>query len=101
MNKRKILSTSVALALSALIPEALEPIENEERHERHAQAKAPENLELAIQLAEQTTGATSLSVHFIDEVETTRYTVELLTRTGTRIHSIVDLADGRIDVFES
>lgn len=101
--KRRIISTTVALALASLgglSAEGVEHIEQEELTERHAMAKAPDKLQYAIALAEGATGASVLSVDFVNEAQTMHYQLQLLAMDGTRLSAEVRLDRGTIEISE-
>jgi len=94
------MTTSVALALSsfgAFTTDAGDCLESIESSERSGFSKAPCKLASAIAVAEETTGASVLTVDFVDAADTEVYTVQLLAQDGTQFQVIVDLEKGRIE----
>jgi len=81
--------------------DALDRLENEEVHERHALAKSPAKLECAIALAEKATGASALSVNFQNENNASEYQIDLLTEDGSSLKAVVNLQQGVIEVLEA
>jgi|GEM_PF-2093941 len=101
---RRFISASLLVGLSSLgafIFGDSDNIENEDFAERHAFAKSPARLAIAIAAAEEATGATTLSTEFIDEFETTKYTIRLASGSGSKFTVNVDLSSTDIIIYET
>jgi hypothetical protein len=100
---RKFISASILVGLSSFgaFPSSVyDYIEDEAMAERHAFVKSPVRLAVAIAAAEEATGAQTLSVQFIDDIDTMKYTVELTTAGSTKLIAEVDFSSYEVITTE-